>query len=241
MRASCSYLDLLLNAPEDLRAYLFLFSDVANVGRSAAACRQLRACLWDEACFWRAFALPCVEQVPPGGSAATLRRVFRKWLFHLDGDWAWKFRGLVEEARLAQFGPDFLRLLSDAGYLVSGLMPEDRGPAVGDFAQTVCQLLAEYNPTMQDERKAASTLVNRICQRRDVFAVALIENAEEAYDLSVERCVADQLDMGDDDHDPFADVFERESQDDVQHGMEDGEGAVFLGGWQPPDGLATTA
>lgn len=207
---------------EDLRAYLFLFVEVACVGSCAAACRPLRSCLWADSTFWRTYGGPCLLALSPTSPAPLLRDVFRRWLFRLDApSWAEDLRRAAEAARSTEFGADFTRLLTDAKYVASGLMPGDSGPAVGEFVELVCSLLSEYDPTQLDERSLAEALVMQVELREDVFTAEQAAAVAAAYDCSMDRALlaesADDIPEGG----HFMGPLEDESE-------EEGEGALGL-------------
>jgi len=165
--------------------------------------------------FWRAYAGPCVSKEPAGSHAAHLRDQFRKWLFHLDGNWVHDFQGFVDEALQSYFGADFTRLLSDATYLVSGVMPHDNSDAIATFTSILAKLLTEYNPSQVDERIAAEALVVQVEHRDDVFTEAQVKKLASIYDQSVERAI---IDMNLQDHgpepSPFLDTLDDQSDDE---------------------------
>lgn len=185
---------MLMSLQEELRAYLFLFIEVASTGFAAASCRSLCNCIWHEDGFWKAYAGICLrsrEQMLPPTSAAQWRRTFRRWLFHLDGRWAQEFASFVDEGRRSDFGADYLQLLADARYIVSGLMPEDDPSAVEEFLDLLGTMLSEYSPSQLDERSAAESLILKVESRGDVFSDVQIEKVVNAFQMSLERAALD--------------------------------------------------
>lgn len=182
---------LLLELQEELRAYVFLFVEVACVGHTAPACRRLESCVWSDGAFWRAYAGVCVRSQPMEDSARSLRNSFRRWLFHLDENWSQEFANVVAEGTESEFGTDFLQMLSHARYLVSGLMPSD-GLQQRDFLEILCSLLTEYDPMQLDERGCAESLVAKVETRGDIFTEEDIRRVMKAYEESLERAVLEQ-------------------------------------------------
>lgn len=200
---------------EDLRAYLFLFIEIASVGNCATGCRHLRDCLWTDAMFWRAYGGPCLLQEPLSTPAPTLRNGFRRWLFHLDGNWTEDFQAFVDEAHASEFGADFTQLLSDAKYVASGLMPGDDEPSVAAFARILHGLLAGYSPSQVDERTAAEALVLRVERRNDVFSEEQVQMVSQVYDQSVERAILDRnIEDAGSEPDLLPDLLEEEEEDE---------------------------
>lgn len=194
---------------EEIRAYLFLFVEVACVGHTAASCSRLHVAVWSSEAFWRAYGGPCVAAEPPGTQAVALREAFRKWLFHLDGAWADDFRQFVEEARASEFGADFTQLLADARYIVSGLTATDGHRPVEQFAEILRELLGEYDPTQIDERSAAEGLAAQVERRTDVFTEAQSREIIAVYERSVERAILDRnIEDSASEPDPFLDPLE---------------------------------
>jgi len=214
---------------EELRAYLFLFVEVACVGHGAAACRQLRACLWMDTVFWRAYGGPCLSIELATLPAESLRETFRKWLFHLDGAWTEEFRNFVEKARESEFGADYTQLLADAGYIASGLMLCDGSSAISEFTEIACTLLTEYDPCQLDERSIAQKLVARVERRCDVFTCAQVAEVISAYDQSAERAILEQcIEDGGSEADPFLLPWEDASEEEGFPGAESWDQ------WEPP-------
>lgn len=230
MQDAAPFVRLLCEMHEDLRAYLFLFDEVACASYSAVSCRGLLGCIWSDPAFWRIYGGPCVFDEPMGSSAELLRDTFRKWRFHLDGPWSKDFGDFVNTARQLPFGPDFRQLLADAKYIVAGLMPSDGGPAVEEFTETLRNLLLEYDPSQLDDRFAAEALVAKVEHRDDVFTEAQMSAVAAANDESRARAVFD-LNLEDPalDHDTFLDPLGEESDQEV------GDFPGTADAWEPPD------
>ncbi|CAE7203452.1 unnamed protein product [Symbiodinium natans] len=191
-RQPAPLVELVLELQEELRAYLFLFMEVACLGQAAPTCSQLRNGLWSDAAFWKAYAGVCLKEHWREANAAILRERFRVWLFHLEGEWEKDFAEVIEQDCRSEFGANFLQLLQDARYIASGLMPADRGPRTDQFVQLVCSLLSRYNPKQLDERWAAESCLSKVEQRTDVFADDQVSQVAGAFAESLERSMLEQ-------------------------------------------------
>jgi len=177
--------------------------------------------------FWRAYGGPCLFKEPLSTPAHSLRDGFRRWLFHLDGNWTKDFQSFVDEAHASEFGADYTQLLGDASYIVSGLMHGDEESSVATFAQILHGLLAGYNPVQVDERTAAEALVLRVEKRSDVFSDEQVRMISQVYDESVERAILDRnMEDGGSEPDLLPDLLEDEEEEDWNHF---GGGAVPFG------------
>lgn len=186
------FVQLISELQQELRAYLFLTVDVACVGQAASACRELRAAIWEDAAFWRVYAAVCLQGTPQQEKSATLRDLFRRWLFHLEGAWAKHYAEFAAREARSEFGKDYLALLTDAKHIVSGLMPSDCSLQVGEFVELLCSLLAEYSPGQLDERSMAEGLVAKVEDRANIFSSAQLRRVLATYEESLERAVLEQ-------------------------------------------------
>lgn len=195
---------LLRQVSEELCAYLLLFIEVRAVGTLSIACPLLRDCLWVNDAFWKIYAGPCLcDELEAAAEerlatcvnykAAALRERFRKWLFHLDGEWTKDFRNCVEEERRSAFGANFVQLFGDARFVTSGLMPYDSHSDVDKFVALLCELLAEYCPAQLDERRQAEALIAQVERREGVFTEANVSDLLSAYDRSLQDASLDEF------------------------------------------------
>jgi len=172
--------------------------------------------------FWRAYAGPCLDEEPAEQKAPALRSIFRKWLFHLDGDWVQELTSCKEAGERSEFGADYKQLLDDARFLAAGLMPcDDDESSLQQFVFLISGILATYNPLQLDERSAAEAAVSQVERRRDIFTTAQIGEVSLAYEQSVERAVLDQAleeqpEVG---QDIFFDPALEESEPGSEHGL----------------------
>lgn len=194
----------------DLCAFLFMFTEVRCVAEISTTSKAFRDCIWSNSVFWRAYVGPCllqdpmrspsrgrvVDDVPRERStmaAPELRDAFRKWLFHLDGDWVRDFCRFRDVAAKTGFGINFHQVLSDACYMVSGLMPSDDRRLLEAFVKNLTWLFGEYNVIQLDERGEAEKLVSIIQRRSDVFSEAQANMIAVAFDMSLDRIDVDYL------------------------------------------------
>ncbi|CAK8989235.1 unnamed protein product [Durusdinium trenchii] len=183
---------MVMQLQEELRAYMFLFVEVACVGHMAPACLQMRNCLWNDAAFWKAYAGVCFDQPPESMAAAALREAFRRWLFQLEDRWAVEFEEVITQDSSSEFGANYLQLFKDARYIASGLMPSDSSPQVASFAKLSASMLSQYNPKQLDERWAAESLISKVEQRSDVFTTEQIRQITNAFEESLENSFLQQ-------------------------------------------------
>lgn len=191
-QAKPGLVELISELQQELRAYLFLTVDVACVGQAASACRELRAAIWEDAAFWRVYAAVCLQGQPQQEKSATLRDLFRRWLFHLEGAWAQDYAEFAAREGRSEFGKDYLALLTDAKHIVSGLMPCDGPGQVEEFVELLCSLLAEYSPCQMDERSMAEGLVAKVEDRGDIFSSMQLQRVLSTYEESLERAALEQ-------------------------------------------------
>ena len=111
---------------------------------------------------------------------------FRKWLFHLDGQWTHSFRRESE-----QVGADHTQLFADARYIAGGLATYDNPNDVEYFVRIILRLLSEYDARQADHHNAAEALVTVISSRRDVFSLSHIDRIVAMYKNSIEQAILD--------------------------------------------------
>ncbi|CAL1159189.1 unnamed protein product [Cladocopium goreaui] len=183
---------MMMRLQEELRAYLFLFVEVASLGAAAPTCRPLRDFLWNDPAFWKVYAGVCFSRVSQVSDAASLRERFRIWLFHLEDEWATDFQeGLLQENH-SDFGANYLQLFKDARYIASGLMPWDNCQQVKTFSDVSSTMLREYNPKQLDERWAAESFISKVEGREDVFSKDQVRGIIEAFEESLEKSILQQ-------------------------------------------------
>lgn len=188
-----TFVDVLVTLHDDLRAYIFLFAEVGCVGRSGASCRQLHSYIWSDRAFWQFYCGPTVNDrlaqpwvCPPHA----LREAFRRWVFHIDADWTKDFRAFVDQARQSPCARQNALMLSYARYIASGLMPYDSRPAVAEFTDIMCELLAEYNPERAEERNSAEAMTAQVECMAEVFTGAQIKSVLSAFHISLGRIIS---------------------------------------------------
>lgn len=187
------FVDVLVSLHDDLRAYIFLFAEVGCVGRTSASCRHMHHYIWADRAFWQFYCGPTVNDrlaQPMVCPAPALREAFRKWIFHIDADWAKDFRAFVDQARQSPSAGQKALMLSYARYISSGLMPHDSRAAVAEFTSIMCELLAEYNPEKAEERNAAEAMTAQVECMTEVFSGSQIRSVLSAYDCSLGRAVS---------------------------------------------------
>ena len=171
--------------PVQCRAFLFLFVEIACVGQAAAVCQGFRLCLWEDADFWKSYTVPYNAELPAAPASRSWDE-FRKWLFHLDGQWTHSF-----DTRAQQVGADHTQLFADARYIAGGLATYDNPEDVEDFVQIILRLLSEYDARQADHHNAAEALVTVLSSRRDVFSLSHIDRIAAMYENSIQQAILD--------------------------------------------------
>ena len=172
--------------PGQFRAFFFFFVEVACVGQAAAVSQGFRLCFWEDANFWKAYSKLSNAELPEHPTS-TFWDGFRKWLFHLDGQWTHSFHTQTE-----QIGADHTQLFANARYIVNGLMRYDNPNDVEDFVHIILRLLSEYDARQADHHNAAYALVTVVSSRWDVFSLSHMDRIAEMYEKSIDRAILER-------------------------------------------------
>ena len=171
--------------PGQLRAFVFLFVEVACVGQAAAVCQRLRFLLWEDAEFWKGYTQLYNTKLPTVPAIRSWDE-FRKWLFHLDDQWTHAFRKYA-----LHVDADHTQVFVDAGFIAGGLARHDNPEDVASFVEIILHLLSKYDATQVDHRNAALALVAVLSSRRDVFLLSHIDRITAMHENSMEEAMLD--------------------------------------------------
>jgi len=174
-----------VNLPSDSWAHIFLFTDVAAVGRSSAACSVFRSCLWDDQLFWASYGGSSFEVL---ATPALTRSAFRRWVHGLEGAWATAFAVETSVRHCAD-------VFSDATYMLCGLQAsnEDLEQAKA-FVAILASRLAVFDADCSKTLRRARETVARAFECRSLLPPGAAFAMQEALDTSVQRAHAERTD-----------------------------------------------
>jgi len=171
-----------LSLPADTWVHIFLFTDVAAVGCSAAVCSSLRANVWDDQAFWASYGGPSFASPATPASA---RRSFQRWVHDLEGAWGTKFASKTSKLHFAD-------VLSEATYMLSGLQEDvEEAHQLEIFLTSTTSTLATFDAGCPKSLARAKETVARAFERARFLPWGAASRMQQALDASVQRSMAE--------------------------------------------------
>lgn len=173
-----------------------ILGDLGSIGAMAAAGRDLKQQVWEDASFW---------QLKLGSAAAAPREAFRTKTFKLDGEWLMDFAEFTHTA-----AP--LAMLERALEITQGLMPVDK--QAGRFMELLCNAVRKCDAT-DASFDLLDTIGLKVAQKEGtVFAAHCLDDLSAAREDLVERGILQRLDeqVDVDVFDPFEEPAQPEPQ-----------------------------
>jgi len=204
---------LLLDLPDAVLAQLFMFADVAALGRLSTSCHTIHAVLGPQSEVW--CALGAMQGLTLRASVPAT--AFRQALFGLEGNWVAAFSSFAASGEPHE-------VLHEADYLAGGLVATEKSHAPA-LVQIITAAAARCTADLDDAAARVLATLRKIEARPEVFAVKSQRAVREAHLDLRERAVLERLAQDDA---PTFDYFHQEEVEEFEWEEEPGVKAVDL-------------
>jgi len=168
--------------PADTWVHIFLFTDVAAVGRSAAACSSFRVNVWNDQLFWSSYGGPSFAAP---ATAVLARKQFQRWVHGLEETWGATFASKASKLH-------FSDVFSEATYMLCGLQAEtEKDRELEVFISAVMSMLATFDAGCSKSLARARETVACAFERARFLPWGTAGKMQQALDKSVQRTQAE--------------------------------------------------
>lgn len=166
----------------DTWVHIFLFTDVAAVGRSAAVCSSFCVNVWNDQLFWSSYGGPSFAAP---ATAVLARKQFQRWVHGLEDTWGATFAFKASKLHFAD-------IFSEATYMLSGLQAEiDEDSQLEIFISSVISTLSTFDAGCSKSLTRARETVERAFDRARFLPWGTARKMQQALDESVQRMQAE--------------------------------------------------
>jgi len=204
---------LLLDLPDAVLAQLFMFTDVAALGRLSMSCHTVHAVLGAQSEVW--CALGSMQGLVLRASVP--RTAFRQALFGLEGNWLAAFSSFATSG-------EPLEVLHEADYLAGGLVAAEKSQAPA-LVQIITAAAARCTVDLDEAAARLLGTLRKLEARPEVYAAKSQRAVREAHLDLRERAVLERLAQDDA---PTFDYFHEDEVEELDWEEEAGEKALDL-------------
>jgi len=171
-----------IGLPADTWVHIFLFTDVAAVGRSASACLSFRDNVWNDQSFWASYGGPSFAAP---ATAALARKHFQQWVHGFEGAWGAAFASKASQVHFAD-------IFADALYILSGLTADiEKDPQLQVFISSLTSVLSTFDASWSKSLARAQETVARAFEKAKFLPWGTARKMQQALDQSVQRTQAE--------------------------------------------------
>lgn len=165
--------------------HVFLFNEIAVVGRISAACSFFRRNVWDDNQFWSSFGGFSFASLIVPTSPALTRSAFQRWLHDLQGAWGARLSARAPSRHVAD-------VFSDATFMLQGLRCAIQSNVVEVQAFVTCltTILESFDSACPQSLHRARQFVACALQSAAVLPVGAPVLMKELLEASIQRDVA---------------------------------------------------